>query len=251
MASHRPSKTSMEGFIFNADAVLTTALSPEHDPAREKLKELTEACKGIAILSIKKVGAILTFYYGTGVLIKKKEDGSWSAPSSLSAGGYSMGAVAGAKTDNVLVFIKDDETLQDFIHKVQTRMGLTSHLALGSKGGDKAVGIDAKGTESYVLTSGVFGGFALELGTMGVENNQNKVFYKRDVSANGILNKDRVEIDPESQIPDLHRKLDMLQAGTSWTPSEDDIAKSSRHGEMAKQASIRFATMKAQDIPSE
>ena len=48
--------------------------------------------KGLCILTVIKVGVMVTYKIGTGLVIVRKEDGSWSSPSSISSFGVGWGA---------------------------------------------------------------------------------------------------------------------------------------------------------------
>lgn len=48
--------------------------------------------KGLAILTIVKVGLMVTYKIGTGLVIARRDDGSWSPPSAISSFGVGWGA---------------------------------------------------------------------------------------------------------------------------------------------------------------
>lgn len=48
--------------------------------------------KGLAILTVVKVGAVVTYNVGTGLVVALREDGSWSPPSAISSFGVGWGA---------------------------------------------------------------------------------------------------------------------------------------------------------------
>lgn len=50
--------------------------------------------KGLGILTIVKVGMMMTYNIGTGLVIARREDGSWSPPSAISTIGVGWGAQA-------------------------------------------------------------------------------------------------------------------------------------------------------------
>ena len=127
LAGARPSRLSMEGYIYNAHTVLESAL----DPSTPQVSvELMEKCKGVVIVTAVHVGAIVTLYYGTGLLLKKLDDDgkSWSPPSAISVGGTSFGAVVGGKRDNSIIFIMTDEAMKDFVNRPQSRIALDAYV---------------------------------------------------------------------------------------------------------------------------
>lgn len=48
--------------------------------------------KGLAIITAVKVGVMVTYNIGTGLVIARREDGSWSPPSAVSTFGIGWGA---------------------------------------------------------------------------------------------------------------------------------------------------------------
>lgn len=248
LARQRPSKLSMEGYIFNANAALEDALNPK---TLSVPTEYLEKCKGIAILNIFNVGLLLGMHYGTGVIMAKRpseastDDSNkekslqWSAPSAVLVNGFSMGALVGAKNDSVMIFIMDDETMQDFAERPQSRIGLDVSLAVGKVGGAKNVGMD-QGAVSLTLTRGIFAGLSLQLGTLVHQEKQNEHFYNKKMPPKSILLEDSVQAPASSQVPDLYKKLDQLYMGLTWVPTAEDLERSSRFLEASEHASKRF-----------
>lgn len=72
----------MPGMIYNANKVLDTALS-QKDKNKKLANLLTGDLKGIILMSVVEAGFIFSGNLGTGILMAKKEDGSWSAPSAI------------------------------------------------------------------------------------------------------------------------------------------------------------------------
>lgn len=61
-------------------------------PERSIPDTILRHAKGLAILTVVKVGLMATYNIGTGLVIARKEDGSWSAPSAISSFGAGWGA---------------------------------------------------------------------------------------------------------------------------------------------------------------
>lgn len=155
------------------------------------------------------------------------------APSAVAVLGYGGGVVAGADHQDALIFIMDDDTLQDFLHRPQTRLAPLAAATVGKNFSRQAdVGMDApdKGTVSVYFSKGLFVGAELEMGTLDARHCQNVKFYgKSGIKPWDIVTKDdAVTIPPDSGIPDLHRKLELLRQGKTWTPSDADQSKSQR-----------------------
>lgn len=53
---------------------------------------ILQQAKGLAILTVVKVGMMVTYKIGTGLVVARREDGSWSPPSAISSFGGGWGA---------------------------------------------------------------------------------------------------------------------------------------------------------------
>ena len=62
------------------------------DPEKSIPWAVLKRAKGLAILTVVKVGALLTYKVGTGLVISRRIDGSWSAPSAILSIGLGWGA---------------------------------------------------------------------------------------------------------------------------------------------------------------
>lgn len=51
-----------------------------------------KSAKGLAILTVAKAGALVSYKLGTGLVVARRSDGSWSAPSAIFSLGLGWGA---------------------------------------------------------------------------------------------------------------------------------------------------------------
>jgi lipid-binding SYLF domain-containing protein len=218
----------MLGMVWNADFVLSRALHPDND--RGVPAELFAKCRGIVLLTVVKAGLLVTGHAGTGVMMAKNGEGKWSPPVAVYAGGYAFGALLGKKDDDVFIFIMDDESMKDFATRPQTRLGATAAFSLGRRGGEVSKGTDLpnKGTVTVSMSSGVYTGVGLEMGTLETSRDrQNEAFYGKKAKPSQILfSKDAVALPKDSLIPDIHEKLEMLARGETWLPGEEEKSRS-------------------------
>jgi lipid-binding SYLF domain-containing protein len=71
------------------------------DPEKSIPHAILGGASGLAILTVVKAGAILTYKIGTGLVVARKSDGSWSAPSAIVLVGFGWGA----QVVNLLLYI--------------------------------------------------------------------------------------------------------------------------------------------------
>lgn len=62
------------------------------NPEKSIPHTILSGASGLAILTVVKVGAILAYKIGTGLVVARKSDGSWSAPSAIVSVGFGWGA---------------------------------------------------------------------------------------------------------------------------------------------------------------
>jgi len=48
--------------------------------------------KGLAVITVARVGVMVTYKIGTGLVVARRDDGSWSPPSAISSFGLGWGA---------------------------------------------------------------------------------------------------------------------------------------------------------------
>lgn len=63
-------------------------LNPEKSIPAAVLK----GARGLAILTVAKAGVLLAYKIGTGLVVARRSDGSWSAPSAILSVGLGWGA---------------------------------------------------------------------------------------------------------------------------------------------------------------
>lgn len=65
------------------------------NPERCIPSAILKGAKGLAILTVAKVGAVIAYKMGTGLVIARRMDGTWSAPSAIASVGLGWGAQVG------------------------------------------------------------------------------------------------------------------------------------------------------------
>jgi lipid-binding SYLF domain-containing protein len=61
-------------------------------PERSIPDTVLKGAQGLAILTVMKAGMMVTYKLGTGLVIARRADGSWSAPSAVASVGLGWGA---------------------------------------------------------------------------------------------------------------------------------------------------------------
>eukprot|EP00977_Amphora_coffeiformis_P009385 scaffold2168_cov180-Amphora_coffeaeformis.AAC.4 len=233
---------SMESMIWNANETLEEALHPK---TKQIPPELFQKCHGICLLALVKGAFMVSFHAATGILMAKTnpdklDESEWSPPVSVYLGGYGFGPVIGYKDENVLLFIMDAETMQDFTERPQTRIGLTAASTLCRSGCQLTKGIDLPGKKTVTIAYSQYAyvGATLEMHSLYTARpfHNTKFYGKKATTADIIYKPGHVTIPKDTLIPDIVRKLDLLAKGETWVAGEMDRSKTMRHIDIAKKA---------------
>ncbi|KAJ6728427.1 RING/FYVE/PHD-TYPE ZINC FINGER FAMILY PROTEIN [Salix koriyanagi] len=162
-------------------------------PAKSIPDAILRRAKGLAIITAVKVGVMVTYNVGTGLVIARREDGSWSPPSAISTLGVGWGAQAGGELTDFIIVLRTTEAVKTFCGY--------AHLSLGA-GVSAAVGITGRAFEAdlrtgdggyaacytYSCSKGAFVGCSLEGSIVTTRSKENSRFYGRQsISASDIV----------------------------------------------------------------
>lgn len=163
-----PMGLSMEHEIYKASNTLrsycqVSRLNPEKSIPAAVLK----GAKGLAILTVAKAGALVTYKLGTGLVVSRRSDGSWSAPSAILSVGLGWGAQFGGELMDFIIVLRSRETVKAFCSRMHLSLGAGLSAAAGPVGrvfeadlraGDRGSGM----CHTYSCSKGAFVGVSLE-----------------------------------------------------------------------------------------
>lgn len=173
--------------------------------------------KGLAVLTQLKAGFLFSGRAGSGVIVARLNDGSWSAPSAIITAGAGVGGQIGAELTDFVFILNTQAAVDTFSQAGSITLGGNVSVALGPLGRNA----EAAGSASlksvaaifaYSKTKGLFAGVSLEGSALIERRDANKKFYGQGATAKRILS-GRVEAPPECDI--LFRVLDSRAFGPS------------------------------------
>jgi len=155
-------------------------------------KELLEIAKGVVFLTIAKCGFMFTARYGTGLVVAKLEDDSWSAPSAVTMSGIGWGLQVGAELTEVMLILSTEEAVKTFMSRAQISVGAELGVSVGPIGRSVASDVTAgnKGAAhafSYAHSKGLFFGASLEASGLASRPDVNRIFYGEKVKPSALL----------------------------------------------------------------
>jgi SH3 domain-containing YSC84-like protein 1 len=224
----RPNPTTMEGMIWNANHVLEWALSPKINGMP---KRLFRDCIGIVIMHSVQLGFILSGATATGILFKRKMDGSspgWSPPCAVGMTGLGFGILIGISASDLIVFIFDELTLDTMLTKHGAKLGSQFEATIGRAGfADFELSKEGWGpTFTLAYSKGAFAGIALKGSAVGAREFVNNKFYSANVSPKDIV-EGNVTV-PASQITmlqEVYDKLNKCLEGETAEPTPEEEEK--------------------------
>ena len=164
-----------------------------------------QGARGLLFLTIAKMAMIGGLRVGTGLVIAKLPDGSWSAPCAVGTLGLSFGAMFGIGISDTVTAL-DDTAVTELAdaHTTKISVGFDASLALGPLGrsasGEVLGASDASATTSttYSQTRGFYGGISLNGANLRVRDDVNLKFYGKKVAPADVL-RGRVSSRPRAQ----------------------------------------------------
>lgn len=155
-------------------------------------KDLISEAKGLAFITFVKVGVFVTMRIGTGLVIARRRDGSWSAPSAVASGGLGWGFQIGGELTDMVIVLNTVGAVEAFAGRGQVSLGTELSLSVGPVGRTASTDVRAgdggvTAAFSYAHSKGVFLGVSVEAGTLVTRKDANRDFYGADVSAQELL----------------------------------------------------------------
>lgn len=162
-------------------------------PERSIPDAILKGAKGLAIFTVIKVGVMVTYKVGTGLVVAKQSDGSWSAPSAIVSSGIGWGPQAGGEITDFVIVLRNERAVRAFAGKAHVSLGAGLTVAAGPLGRSFEADIRAgdggvAACYTYSLSKGMFAGCSLNGNVVMTRAGTNMQFYgDPSVSADDIL----------------------------------------------------------------
>jgi len=186
---------SFEGSLRNATRALknlAASRAQENGGQMSIPKGLFRDAKGLVVVTVAKCGVFFTGKMGTGFVVARLSDGSWSAPSAVSLTGIGWGLQVGVELLDILLILTTEAAVEAFCSKTQVSVGSELGVSIGAIG--RGVGTDIHGGEhgasaaiSFSQSKGLFLGLSLEASVIQTRKKINRSFYGQDVKPSVLL----------------------------------------------------------------
>jgi lipid-binding SYLF domain-containing protein len=143
--------------------------------------------RGLAILTVVKVGFGLSGKGGQGVVVARTGDG-WSGPSFVGTGGAGWGLQVGAEITEFVFVLNTNRAVHAFSQDGNVTLGVDVSVAAGPVGRDLQAGVTPRAAVyTYSKSKGLFAGVSLEGAVIATQKTANARYYGHPVSARHIL----------------------------------------------------------------
>ena len=172
-------------------------------------KRLFAEAKGLSFLTVVKGGFVVAPRIGSGLVMARLPDGSWSAPAAIGTVGCNWGALVGADVTDYVIVLNTPEAVSTFSGVGQVSVGANLELAIGP------LGRSAEGSVSmtdkvfapcvaYAHSRGLYAGIGLEGAVVVARPDVNFKFYGRPLEPAEILSG---SVDPPRACQPLYDAL--------------------------------------------
>jgi lipid-binding SYLF domain-containing protein len=155
---------------------------------------LMQRAHAVAVVpDVIKVGLGIGGRRGKGVLVVRRDSGTWSNPVFVNLTGGSFGFQVGVQSTDVVLVFTSRQSIEGIVGGKIT-LGADAAVAAGPVGRQSSaatdIGLSAQ-VYSYSRSSGLFAGVALDGSAMTIDNRSNEAFYGRPgVLASEIIRSD-------------------------------------------------------------
>lgn len=180
---NNPIGLCMEDEIYKATNTLRSfckvgILKPEQSIPEAVLR----GAKGLAILTVIKAGMLLTYKVGTGLLVARRDDGSWSPPAAIMSCGLGWGLQVGGELVDFIIVLRSTKAVKAFSGRMHLSIGAGLSASVGPLGrlAEADLRVGEKGAAAcytYSCSQGAFVGVSFEGNVVASRVETNARFY--------------------------------------------------------------------------
>lgn len=158
-------------------------------------RSVLQQAKGFAIFTVVKAGLLISARAGSGLVIARLPNGTFSAPSAIGTAGLGIGAQWGAELTEFLIVLNSTIAVRSLMSAGKLTIGGNLSIAVGPLGRNGEAWKSLKkghivSMYSYSRTKGLFSGISLEGSIIAARADANAIAYQRDVTPKELLNGD-------------------------------------------------------------
>lgn len=172
--------------------------------------DVLKRAKGLAIITVLKAGFLFSGRAGSGVIVARLKDGTWSAPSAIGMAGAGAGGMVGIELTDFVFILNSQDAVKSFSEFGTITLGGNVSVAAGPLGrsAEAAASASAGGLAAvfaYSKSKGLFAGVSVEGSAILERREANRKFYGDNCTAKMILSG---RIRPPPAVDPLFRVLE-------------------------------------------
>ncbi|KAF2453740.1 DUF500 and domain-containing protein [Lineolata rhizophorae] len=191
---NNPLPASMRSECRKAGKILASFVDPRQAFGPDKVipPQILANAKGLAIITVFKAGFLGSARFGSGVVVARLADGSWSAPSAIGTVGGGFGGQIGFELTDFVFILNDRAAVRTFAQAGSLTLGGNVSIAAGPVGRNaEAAGAaslkSVAGIFAYSKTKGLFAGVSLEGSALIERRDANAKLYNNRYTARQLL----------------------------------------------------------------
>lgn len=225
---NNPLPSSMRSECKKCGRILASFVDPRQAFGPDKIipPQILANAKGLAILTVLKAGFLGSGRFGSGVVVARLADGTWSAPSAIGTVGGGFGGQIGFELTDFVFILNDASAVKTFAQVGSITLGGNVSIAAGPVGRNaEAAGAaslkSVSGIFAYSKTKGLFAGVSLEGSVLIERRDANEKMYNRKLTARELLG-GNVPVPPQAD-PLMRVLNSRVFAGVGGSFREDNI----------------------------
>ncbi|KAL6932886.1 related to SH3 domain-containing protein PJ696.02 [Hanseniaspora guilliermondii] len=194
MGINNPIPRSLKNETKKATNILKSFIKPNQvlNPNEVISPSVLKRCKGLIIMTVLKGAFLFGGRVGSGIIVTRLKDGTWSGPSGVILGGGSAGGQVGGELTDFVFCLMTDSAVNSFKEFGSVTLGSNVSVAAGMVGrsGEASFAANHKNVSSifsYAKTKGAFAGVSLEGSVLLERRECNRKVYGANCSAKMIL----------------------------------------------------------------
>ncbi|KAK7221069.1 hypothetical protein V2G26_009072 [Clonostachys chloroleuca] len=194
MGLHNPLPSSMASECKKCGSILSSFINPRQAFGPDKVipPSILANAKGLAVITVLKAGFLGSGRFGSGLVVARLSDGTWSAPSAIATVGGGFGGQIGFELTDFVFILNDSSAVRTFAQAGSITLGGNVSLAAGPVGrnAEAAGAASLKGVAgifSYSKTKGLFAGVSLEGSGIIERRDANEKLYGTRYTAQQLL----------------------------------------------------------------
>ncbi|CAI4060906.1 hypothetical protein N7582_001748 [Saccharomyces uvarum] len=212
MGINNPIPRNLKSETKKAAKILASFVKPNQVFGAEQVipPDVLKRAKGLAIITVLKAGFLFSGRAGSGVIVARLKDGTWSAPSAIGMAGAGAGGMVGIELTDFVFILNSQDAVKSFSEFGTITLGGNVSVAAGPLGrsAEAAASASAGGLAAvfaYSKSKGLFAGVSVEGSAILERREANRKFYGDNCTAKMILSG---RIRPPPAVDPLFRVLE-------------------------------------------